>query len=57
MDTNDQNEEPSTLSQGYIFVIVLSFSAVNACFPTIKSVFRGVKHRFRGEDWTMQLRG
>ena len=28
---------------------------MNACFPSIKSVFRGVKRRFRGEDLVMQL--
>ena len=40
----------------YVIVIVLRFTAVNACFPSMKSVFHGVKHRFRVEDLVMRLR-
>jgi hypothetical protein len=36
---------------------ILGFTAVNACFPSMKSVFHGAKHRFHVEDPLMQLRG
>ena len=35
---------------------ILRFTAVNACFPSIKSVFHGVKRRFRVEDLVVRLR-
>ena len=35
---------------------ILRFTAVNACFPPIKPVFRGVKRRFRVEDLVVRLR-
>lgn len=35
---------------------ILRFTAVNACFPPIKHVFRGVKRRFRVEDLVVRLR-
>ena len=36
---------------------ILGFTAVNACFPSMESVFHGGKHRFHVEDPLMQLRG
>ncbi len=36
---------------------ILGFTAVNACFPSMESMFHGVKHRFHVEDPLMQLRG
>ena len=35
----------------------LRFTAVNACFPSMKSVFHGGKHRFHVEESFMRLRG
>lgn len=42
-------------SCGYRYRI-LSFTAVNACPPSMRSVFHGVKHIFRVEDLVMWLR-